>query len=289
MKIKQAIIPAAGLGTRFLPTTKVGAKELLPLYDKPCLIHILEEGVSAGIEEFIIIISDRKQVIKDFFSNDDDLNNFLATRGQDELLKPFSELLKKISLKFVVQENPLGLGHAVLCAESYITDENFLVMLPDDIIISDIPVAKQMIDVFQIHQKPLLAVMEVTWEEVSRYGIVSAHPLTEKIGEIQSVVEKPKREVAPSNLAVIGRYLLPKEIFCDLKNLSPSVGGEIQLTDAVARIVDKKGLGSYLFDGERFDAGTPLGLVKSSVAVALNHPESRESMKSFIKLLQMSL
>ncbi len=285
MKVRQAVIPAAGLGSRFLPVTKNVPKELLPLLDKPCLQYVIDEAIDAGVEEFIIVISPEKTVIQSYFTKNDRLDQWLLKRGQRDIYLLIKEIENRARYKFVMQEEPLGLGHAVLCAESLITDNHFFVILPDDIISADIPVCRQMIDVFLFNQRPTVAVMEVPWEEVRRYGIVQADPISENLGDIKNIVEKPTRENAPSKLAVIGRYLLPKEIFSYLKKTKPGAGNEIQLTDALKDIIPKTGLNSYLFAGERFDTGTPVGLMLASMGLSLKNPAFRDAVKDQIKML----
>lgn len=285
MKIRQAIIPAAGLGSRFLPITKCVPKELLPLLDKPCIQHVIDEAILSGVEEFVIIISPEKKIMESYFKEHDYLNKWLEKRNQTDLLEQLKSIESKAKYHFVVQEEPLGLGHAVFCARHLIQDDYFMVLLPDDIIDSEVPVCQQICDVFSENKSPIISVMEVSWEDVHRYGIVKADPLSENLGDIKSIVEKPNRQVAPSNLAVIGRYLLPKEIFPLIEKTQPGAGGEIQLTDALKEIIPSKGLNSYLFQGERYDTGTPVGLLKASIALSLKHPQFKEQISSLIKIL----
>lgn len=289
MPIRQAIIPAAGLGTRFLPVTKAVPKELLPLLDKPCIQHVIDEAVQAGVEEFVIVISPEKQAMVSYFKKHDYLNEWLSRRDKTDVLDELSAVESKATFHFVTQDEPLGLGHAVLCARDHIGNEPFFVILPDDIIDAEVPVCRQMVAVFEANKLPLISVMQVPWEEVHRYGIVKADPILKDLGNIQGIVEKPERKDAPSNLAVIGRYLLPKEIFALLEKTTPGAGGEIQLTDALKGLIAETGLNSFLFKGRRFDTGTPAGLLQASISLSVKHPAFREKMIPFLKNLGASL
>lgn len=289
MNIKQAVIPAAGLSTKFLPITKNVPKELLPLVDKPCLQHVIDEAVRAGVEEFIIVISNEKRGIEGYFKPQERLNELLEHRGYAHLVKQLKEIETKAHYRFVVQDEPLGLGHAVLCAEPYMTGDYFFVVLPDDIIDAEVPVLKQMADIFEYHKVPLVSVMSVPWEEVHRYGIVSADPISEMLGDIKNIVEKPARSEAPSNLAVIGRYLLPRSIFKRLQMTKPGADSEIQLTDALSELIPTTGLHAFTFKGTRYDTGTPLGLLMAELSLSLKHPEYREQMARAIKGLAVGL
>lgn len=285
MKIKQAVIPAAGLGSRFLPVTKSCPKELLPLVDKPCLQHVIDEAVKAGVEEFIIVNSSHKKMIEDYFKPNDHLDHWLQERGKTQMYDLIKDIETKASFRFVYQEEPLGLGHAVLCARELIQDDYFFVLLPDDIIDCEVPVCTQIIEAFEAQHSPIVSVMEVAWDQVHRYGIVKAEPLSDSVGLIKDIVEKPSREDAPSNLAVIGRYLLPKEIFSYIENTQPGAGGEIQLTDSLQMLADDQKFCSFQFKGERFDTGTPQGLLKASISLSLKQEDFRQEMKGLIKIL----
>ena len=285
MSLKQAIVPAAGLGTRFLPITKTIPKELIPLGAKACLQHVVDEAVEAGIEELIFVISPEKKQIEHYFQPNFRLNAFLKEHGHDGLLNQLQELESKARYRFIYQEEPLGLGHAVNCARKFIDSDYFSVILPDDIVIGDTSVCEQLTQTFEKYKKPLVSVMEVKWEEVHRYGIVRAAALSDSVGEIQDIVEKPKREDSPSNLAVVGRYILPKSIFDSLDKTPPGAEGEIQLTDALRRLIQKEGLLSYSFQGLRFDTGEPLGWLKANIAFAVNQSEFREPLLATMKSL----
>lgn len=285
MKVKQAIIPAAGLGTRFLPVTKCVPKELIPLVDKPCIHHVVEEALAAGVEEIIFIVSDEKRGIEDYFRSNDSLHQWLVARGKTEPANAMREFERRASYRFVVQKEPLGLGHAVCCAREVIREDHFMVILPDDIITAEVPVCKQMSDVFEKNPKPLVSVMQVPWDDVHLYGIMKAMALSDRVGDVQDIIEKPKRENAPSNLAVIGRYILPSSIFSILEKIQPGAGGEIQLTDALRQLISNGGLHSYSFEGERHDTGNPLGWLQANIALALQKEKFKTPMLETMKSL----
>lgn len=283
--IKQAVIPAAGLGSRFLPTTKSVPKELIPLVDRPCIDHVVDEALAAGVEEFIFVISRQKDKILEYYEANEHLNSWLEKRGKTAELELLSKISGKAKFQVVYQDDPLGLGHAVLCAQPKITGDWFFVILPDDIIDAPTPVCQQMAALHAKDPKPLISVMSVPWENVHSYGIVEAQPLTETRANVQKIVEKPKREEAPSNLAVVGRYVLPTSIFETIANLQPGRGNEIQLTDALEKLIDGMGLHSYSFDGVRYDTGTPVGWIKANLGLALRDPRYKDELQEFIKLL----
>jgi len=282
--IKKAVIPAAGFGTRSLPATKVVPKELLPLVDKPAIQIIVEELLDAGIEEIIFVISRDKTQVVDHFKPHPALEAHLQARSQQTLLDKITSLQNRARYTTVFQEKPLGLGHAVLCAEEAVGDDWFLVCLPDDLIDHPVPAALQMVQSWETHGKPMLAVMEVPWENVSQYGVVKAQPLTPALGKVETVVEKPKRDVAPSNLAIIGRYLLPPSVFSFLKQVTPGAIGEIQLTDALHRLITDD-LYAFQFEGDRYDIGNKLGYFEAILNYALNHPEIGPEALKMIKVL----
>lgn len=283
--IKKAVIPAAGLGTRFLPATKVVPKELLPIVDRPAIQIIVEEALAAGVEEIIFVLSREKKLILDHFRPQPELEKFLSKRGLEETLKSVSFLNEKATYKVVYQDEPLGLGHAVLCAREVVGDEWFFVFLPDDLITHEVPCAVQMIRSWETHSGPTVSVMEVPWEQVNQYGVVKALPMTASLGKVESVIEKPRREDAPSNLAIIGRYLLPPDIFGLLQNLKPGAIGEIQLTDALLGLIPKTGLYAFQFEGERFDVGNKLGFIEANINYALKDPLLGQKAKELLNLL----
>jgi UTP--glucose-1-phosphate uridylyltransferase len=282
-QIRQAIIPAAGLGTRFLPITKTVPKELLPLAEKPCLEHVIDEAIAAGVEEFIIVISPEKERLIHYFKPNSQLDEWLLKRGKREIHDAIKIMEGKAKYTFVYQNEPLGLGHAVLCAKDAITDDHFFVILPDDVIDAEVPVCQQMADLFFEAKNPLIAVMQVDWDQVHAFGIVQGAPLSDKLALIENIIEKPKREVAPSNLAIIGRYLLPKTIFSILEKTKPGAGGEIQLTDALRELIQEQPVHSYFFSGDRYDTGNPLGLLQASLILALKNPALSSRLIPFLK------
>ncbi|MBI2339892.1 MAG: UTP--glucose-1-phosphate uridylyltransferase [Deltaproteobacteria bacterium] len=287
-KIKKAVIPAAGLGTRFLPATKVVPKELLPIVDKPGIQYIVEEALSAGVEEVIFVISPDKGQVVDHFRPAPELEKCLRERGKNDLLQSITFLTDKAKYSVVTQEKPLGLGHAVLCARQAVGDEWFFVFLPDDLIDHEVPCAVQMLKPWEAHGGAILAVMPVPWEEVHQYGVVKAAPLTASLGKVESLVEKPKREQAPSNLAVIGRYLLPPDIFGFLEKIKSGAIGEIQLTDGLAGLAKKGGLYALQFEGERFDIGNKGGFLEANINYALKHETLSQKTLDLIKMLAES-
>lgn len=287
-KIKKAVIPAAGLGTRFLPATKVIPKELLPIVDKPGIQYIVEEAVSAGVEEIIFVISPDKKQIVSHFQQAPELENNLMQKGQSDLLEKITELNNRAKYTTIFQEKPLGLGHAVSCARKAVGDEWFFVFLPDDLISHEVPCAVQMLHSWQTHNGAMVAVMEVPWDQVHHYGVVKAIPMTASLGKVESVVEKPKREQAPSNLAIIGRYLLPPSIFDCLEKVKPGAIGEIQLTDAFFGLIESRELYAYQFEGERYDVGSKLGFIEANINYALKHEELSKHVHELIRLIAES-
>ncbi|MBX7149202.1 UTP--glucose-1-phosphate uridylyltransferase GalU [bacterium] len=284
MKVKKAVIPAAGFGTRSLPATKVVPKELLPIVDKPGIQYIVEEAIAAGCEEIIFVISKGKESIADHFKSHPALEEQLTKTNKQALLESITALNKKATYRVVYQDHPRGLGHAVLCAKEAVGNDWFFVFLPDDLISNPVPCATQMLTPLNDYNAGAIAVMEVPWEQVSMYGVVKAHPLTAHVGKIESVIEKPKRDVAPSNLAIIGRYLLPPSIFTHLEKTSPGAIGEIQLTDGLLSLLKDEELYAYQFEGERFDVGNKAGFVEANIHYALHHPETKDAIQKFLDL-----
>jgi UTP--glucose-1-phosphate uridylyltransferase len=281
--IRKCVVPAAGLGTRFLPATKAVPKEMLPIVDKPTLQYIVEEAVSAGIEDVILINGRGKGCIEDHFDLAVELEAVLKARGKTEewkKLRAVSELANIVSIR---QKEPLGLGHAVLCAKTLVGDEPFGVLLGDDIIDASVPGIRQLAIAFRKHGKGVVALMEVPPEETHLYGIAAGEPIDDRTLRITRIVEKPAKGTAPSNLAVIGRYVLPPSIFDILESQTPGVGGEIQLTDGLAALGEKEGLLGYKFEGRRYDAGDKVGYVKANVAFALQRPDLRGPLLAWLK------
>ena len=287
MKIRKAVIPAAGLGTRFLPVTKSLPKELLPILDKPMLQYVVEEAVEAGVEQVIIVTSPGKDSIAGYFQPQPDLERRLAASGNPELLAKVRHASTLADVSFVIQEQPIGLGHAVLTARDAVGNEPFVVILPDDIIAHTPGAVAQMTAVADQLGGGIIAVGPTPWELVHNYGVVDATPAEqERVHRIHGLVEKPSREEAPSNLTVVGRYVLPPEIFDCLQQTPPGAKGEIQLTDGLLRLVDSRNLFAYEFLGKRYDGGNPLGLLQASLEFALASEDTRAAALAMLVAAQ---
>lgn len=282
-RLRKAVIPVAGFGTRLLPVTKSVPKELLPVVDIPAIQVIVEECIESGIEEVIFITGRGKGEIEDHFDYDYELEKLLEERGKTEELEKVRHISSMIRTISVRQKKPLGLGHAIYCARDVVGDEPFMVLLPDDIITADPPCTKQMLDVYEQYGQGVVSVMEVPGEEVSRYGIVTGESWAPSLYRIRTLAEKPDPDIAPSNLAIIGRYLLPPVIFDYLADATPDETGEIQLTDALAKLAKERALVGYKFEGMRHDIGDKLGLLTANIAHALRRhdlgPELREYLR----------
>ncbi len=266
MKVKEAIIPAAGFGTRFLPASKSIPKEMLPIYDKPAIHYVVEEAVKSGIEKIVFVVSRGKGAIEDYFDRSPELESFLEKKGKRRELEKVLEPASLAEFVFVRQDYPRGLGHAILCGEKAVSGDTFAVLLPDDLMASEKPCLMQLLNAMEKHKaQGAIAVMEVEREKVSSYGIVYGDKLEDGVVEIKGMVEKPSPQETPSRLAIIGRYVLPREIFGAIKRTKPGKGGEIQLTDAIASILGDKTILGVSVDGERFDVGNPQGFVKANV------------------------
>ncbi len=270
--IKKAIFPAAGLGTRFLPATKASPKEMLPIVDKPMIQYGIEEAVKCGISEFVIVTGKHKRNIEDHFDYAFELEDKLKKSGKEELLEEINRL-SEINIAYIRQGYALGLGHAILCAEPFVKDEPFAVILSDDIIPAEEPLLTDMIELYHELRSPILALERVPAYEVKRYGIVSGTMQRDNVFRINSLVEKPDPENAPSDMAIIGRYILTPDIFSVLEKVMPGKGGEIQLTDAINVLLQKRPVYGYLFGGKRYDAGDKLGYLKATVDFALRSKE----------------
>ena len=284
-KITKAIFPVAGLGTRFLPATKANPKEMLPIVDKPLIQYAVEEAIAAGIETLIFITGRNKNCIQDHFDKAYELETELEKKGKLELVAQLKNIIPPtVSCVFIRQSQALGLGHAVNCAKPIIGDEPFAVLLADDLVEDgQRGCIKQLIAVFNTYQSSILAVEPVANEETDKYGIVSIKPQNERIGNLVSIVEKPKPKDAPSNLAVIGRYILTPTIFKHLDCLGKGAGGEIQLTDAIAKLLKEETILSYQFEGKRYDCGSKLGYLIANVEHALLHPEIKDDFLKYLK------
>lgn len=285
MKIRKAIIPAAGLGTRFLPATKAMPKEMLPIVDKPTIQYIVEEAVASGIEDIIIVTGKGKRAIEDHFDNSFELEFNLAEKQKWELLESVRKSSEMADIHYIRQKEPRGLGHAIWCARKFIGNEPFAVLLGDDIVEASKPCLKQMIEVYEQYKSSIVGVQQVPWEEVSRYGLVDGIELADRVYKANRLVEKPKREDAPSNLAILGRYILTPRIFDMLGEQQVGVGGEIQLTDAIARLSEVERIIAYNFEGRRHDVGEKMGFIQTTIHYALQHDELKEDLLRYMKEL----
>lgn len=280
-KIRKAVIPAAGLGTRFLPATKAQPKEMLPIVDKPAIQYIIEEAVQSGIEEILIITGRNKRAIEDHFDRNVELELNLKAQGKYDLLGLVEEL-SNVTIHYVRQKDAKGLGHAVLCAKQFVGNEPFAVLLGDDIIDANVPCLKQLIEVY--HDKPgtVLGVQEVARDRVCNYGIVKPEHVKNRLWQVSDLVEKPTVEEAPSRLAVLGRYIIEPEIFDILENTQPGRGGEIQLTDALKSLALSKPVYAYCFEGRRYDVGDKQGYLEATVEFALKRPDLRDKFLRYL-------
>jgi UTP--glucose-1-phosphate uridylyltransferase len=286
-KITKAVFPVAGLGTRFLPATKASPKEMLPIVDKPLIQYAVEEAVAAGFTDLIFITGRGKRTIEDHFDKAYELEAELQAHGKNKLLKEVRNLLPAgVSCAYIRQAEALGLGHAVMCARHLIGEEHFAVILADDLIDAATPVMKQMVQVQAKHGGSVIAVQDVPREETSQYGIASADAVAAGVSKLNGIVEKPKPEDAPSTLGVVGRYILSPRIFHYLENLRRGAGGEIQLTDAIGRLLRDESVFGYEFQGRRYDCGSKLGYLKATVNYALKHPELAEDFRDFLASVQ---
>ncbi|CAM2874409.1 MULTISPECIES: UTP--glucose-1-phosphate uridylyltransferase GalU [Dellaglioa] len=289
MKVRKAIIPAAGLGTRFLPATKAMAKEMLPIVDKPTIQYIVEEARAAGIEDILIVTGKGKRPIEDHFDSVPELEANLAAKGKTELLKIVEETTD-INLFFIRQSHPRGLGDAVLMAKDFVGDEPFVVMLGDDIMQDKVPLTKQLMNRYDETHASTLAVMEVPHKEVSKYGVIAPKSEVSKgLFDVEKFVEKPAVDDAPSDLAIIGRYLLTPEIFGMLETQKPGEGNEVQLTDAIDRLNKVQRVFAHEFKGDRYDVGNKFGYLKTSIDFGLKHPEVKDELREYIKELSKKL
>ncbi|XID96179.1 UTP--glucose-1-phosphate uridylyltransferase GalU [Paenibacillaceae bacterium WGS1546] len=285
MRIRKAIIPAAGMGTRFLPATKAMPKEMLPIIDKPGIQYIVEEAVAAGIEDILIVTGKGKRAIEDHFDSSYELEQSLLQKGKLDLLSEVQKPSDLIDIHYIRQKEPRGLGHAIWCARKFIGDEPFAVLLGDDIVQAETPCLRQMMDVYDRVQGSVLAVKSVPDEEVSRYGIVDPDPAGgdgDRILKVRGVVEKPSPGHAPSNVAIIGRYILTPAIFDILETQDIGAGGEIQLTDAIYRLMSDEAVYAYKFEGTRYDTGEKLGYLKTIIDFALERPDLKDEVRAYL-------
>ena len=283
MKVKKAVIPVAGLGTRFLPATKTVPKELLPIVDIPSIQYVVQEAVDAGIEEIIFVTGRGKDSIEDHFDEAPELEQILSNRGNHEMVRMLRRIAEMIEVVSVRQKVPLGLGHAVLCARDLVGNEPFAVMLADDLVDSEVPCIKQLVDIFNRDEESVIALMEVPLEEVHQYGVIKGKEIEPRIYRIEGTVEKPVSSEAPSRMAIIGRYVLRPEIFEILRKQPPGRGGEIQLTDGLAQLAHQRKMFGCAFTGDRYDIGDKFGFVRATVAYALKRADLKDKVHAYLK------
>lgn len=285
MIVRKAVFPVAGMGTRFLPATKANPKEMLPVVDKPLIQYAVEEAIAAGITELVFVTSSSKRAIEDHFDKNFELETLLKERGKFELLEMISNIVPKgVSCAYVRQPEALGLGHAVLCAQPVVGDEPFAVILADDLIWTEGQVClAQMAAVAQEHDASVLGVQEIASYDTDKYGVVGTRLITSRVGAVQAIVEKPAASEAPSNLGVVGRYILTPDIFEILARVERGAGGEIQLTDAIAKLLQKRKVVAYRFDGKRYDCGDKLGYLQATVEYALRHTGLKEGFRDYLQ------
>jgi len=283
MKLKKAVIPVAGLGTRFLPATKAVPKELLPIIDIPSIQYVVQEAVDSGIQEIIFVTGRGKDAIEDHFDEAPELEQILAERGQTETVEMLRRIVGMTEVVSVRQKKPLGLGHAVLCARDLVGNEPFAVMLADDLIDNDVPCIRQLLEIFEEKQESVVALMEVPQEDVHRYGVIKGSEVKKRLYQVEATVEKPQASQAPSRMAIIGRYILRPEVFAILEKLPAGKGGEIQLTDGLAQLVRERKVFGCEFEGDRYDIGDKFGFVRATVAYALKRPDLKDRVIDYLK------
>jgi UTP--glucose-1-phosphate uridylyltransferase len=284
MKIKKAVFPVAGLGTRFLPATKASPKEMLPLIDKPLVQYVVEEAVAAGIEQVLFVTGRGKRAIEDHFDISFELESILREKGKEDEFKEVRDIAEMMSIFYVRQRQALGLGHAILCAREFVGNEPFAVLLGDDIIDGEKPCLGQLLDVYEKYRGSVLALEQVPMENISSYGCVEATEMSDRIYQVTNLVEKPKQEDAPSDLAIIGRYVLTPEIFPILERQEPGKGGEIQLTDAILTLSRQEPIYGCRFEGTRHDCGDKLGFLKATVDMALKRKELGKGLEEYLRI-----
>lgn len=283
MKVRKAIIPAAGLGTRFLPATKAQPKEMLPIVDKPTIQYIIEEAVASGIEEILIVTGRNKKCIEDHFDRSVELELELEKSNKDEMLEMVKEISDIADIHYIRQKEPKGLGHAILCARAFVGDEPFAVLLGDDVVDSEVPCLKQLMDCYDEYKTSILGVQTVPKDDVNKYGIVDGLHIEDRVYKVKNLVEKPAIEEAPSNVAILGRYIITPQIFNILEETKPGKGGEIQLTDALETLISQEAMYAYNFEGKRYDVGDKLGFLQATVEFALKREELREPFMNYLE------
>ncbi len=283
MKVRKAIIPAAGLGTRFLPATKAQPKEMIPIVDKPTIQYIVEEAVAAGIEDILIISGRNKRAIEDHFDKSYELEEELHRKGKQDLLSVVQEISNIANIHYIRQKEAKGLGHAIYCAKSFIGNEPFAVMLGDDIVASPVPCIKQLMDVYNEYQTTILGVQKVPLQDVTKYGVIGGTQIDERVYKVKGLVEKPEVEQAPSNIAILGRYIISPRIFEFLQTATPGKNGEIWLTDALQSLMEQEAMYAFDFVGDRYDVGDRIGFLKATVEFALKREELKDDFTAFLK------
>jgi len=283
LKVRKAVIPAAGLGTRFLPATKAQPKEMLPIVDKPTIQYIIEEAIASGIEDILIVTGRGKRAIEDHFDKSYELEDILRRKGETELLSLVENVSNLANVNYIRQKEPRGLGHAIYCARYFIDNEPFAVLLGDDIVDSQVPCLKQLIDVYNTYNTTVLGVQRVPEEDISKYGIIKCEGVGDRVYRVDDMVEKPDRDNAPSNVAILGRYIITPDIFTHLENATPGKGGEIQLTDALRKLLGSSSVYAYDFIGKRYDVGNKLGFLEATVEFALKRDDLRDDFSAYLK------
>lgn len=283
MTVKKAIIPAAGLGTRFLPATKSQPKEMLPIVDKPTLQYIIEEAIESGIEEILIITGRNKKSIEDHFDKSVELELELEQKGKTEMLEMVRNISNMVNIHYIRQKEPKGLGHAIHCAKSFIGNEPFAVLLGDDIVDNETPCLKQLIGAYDEYKTSILGVQEVAKEDTCKYGILDVKHIEDRVYKVKDMVEKPAVEEAPSNIAILGRYIITPAIFDILENQEPGKGGEIQLTDALKTLGNQEAIYAYNFEGRRYDVGDKFGFLEATIDFALKRDNLRDDLMDYMR------
>jgi len=287
MEVRKAVITAAGLGTRYLPATKAQSKEMLPLVDRPLMQYALEECAASGIEQVIIVTRPNQRGFRDYFESNEELERILEDKGKIDELAKVRKVSRLAQISYVFQEQQLGLGHAILTAKAAVGDEPFAVILPDDIIDSEVPVIKQMKAVYDRYSGGVVAVEHIPRDRVSSYGVVNPKRIDDRVSKILSMVEKPDPDKAPSDLCIVGRYIFTPEIFTMIEKTPRGAIGEIQITDAMRLLLERQSMYAYAFNGIRYDTGTPLGMLKASVELGLKHPEFGGDFRAYLKQLDL--
>jgi UTP--glucose-1-phosphate uridylyltransferase len=282
MKVRKAVIPAAGLGTRFLPATKAQPKEMLPVVDKPAIQYVVEEAVRAGLSDILIVTGRGKRSIEDHFDRSVELESFLEARGKFDELKEVRQISEMASIHYIRQRDPLGLGHAVLVAEDHVAGEPFAVLLGDDLIVGTTPLLQDMLQIHERYGRSVIAVQEVARDEISMYGSIEPEFVQERLARVISIVEKPAPDEAPSNLAAIGRYVLTPEIFDSLRAVEQGKGGEMQLTDALNYLAQEQAVYAYVFENGRFDVGNKLDYLKATIELAVDREDVGEEIREYL-------